>query len=118
MSDITKLPKWAQQKINLIQGQLEHAKKHLDKTGRLLEYGEPGVGYSCGMQSREIPSNLIRFVNKAGVQFDVHLMDNGILDINISGTHYNQVPVVLPRASNSVWIATLDERTGQKPSTK
>lgn len=108
--DMSKLPKWAQSKIQVLEINLKCANDKLAGSEKTLQYGEPGLGYDIGiMTRRNLPHDRISWVNMDGVRFNISLTEDGYLEINISG-YSGSHPVVFPRSSNHLWVGICPDK--------
>ncbi len=104
---IEKLPKWAREKIQI----LENSNKYLEKVLSQFEGREQTNTFiGNGLKLNPLPKNA-QIVFKTGEnqknELRVYIRENGEIDIN-SVSRLGQKMVILPRASNSFYITFID----------
>ena len=104
MNDITKLPKWAQAKISVLEANVEHYKK----AALEMESGESNVyqrDYASWPEDRRPikRDSHILFVAEDGTEFDVGFRDDEF-EVTLGARSVKDRLAIKPRSSNVVVI--------------
>lgn len=98
MYDVTKLPKWAQFKIKVLERNLELAKETAAKS----DLPDSKISWRYAIDRHGIPDNATVEFDIDDTRIDISIVD-GVLRVSSSGNSIS----VLPRAANAVWISAI-----------